>query len=39
MHYHGRKHGSVQVDVVLEELRALYLDLQRADGDFALHRV
>ena len=25
-HHHGRKHGSVWVDTMLEELRALHLD-------------
>jgi hypothetical protein len=32
VHYHhGRKHGGMQVDLVLEkELRALHLDLQEA---------
>jgi len=30
-YYHpGRKHGSVQADTVLEELRALHFDLQAA---------
>jgi hypothetical protein len=30
---HGRKHGSVQIDMVLEkELRVLHLDLQAAGG-------
>ena len=27
VHYHGRKHGSMQADMVLEELRVLHLDL------------
>ena len=33
VHYHhGGRHGSVQADMVLEELRVLHLDLQ-APGD------
>ena len=31
-HYHGRKHGSVQADRMLEELRVLHLDWQPARG-------
>jgi hypothetical protein len=27
-YHHGRKHGSVQADMVLEELRVLHLDLK-----------
>ena len=27
-YYHGRKHGSMQADMVLQELRVLYLDPQ-----------
>jgi hypothetical protein len=31
VHYHqGRKHGSLQADMVLEELRVLQLDLKAA---------
>jgi hypothetical protein len=30
---HGAKHGSVQADMVLEELRVLHLDLRAAEGD------
>jgi hypothetical protein len=31
VHYHlGRKHGSIQVDMVLEEQRVLHLDLKAA---------
>jgi hypothetical protein len=31
VHYHhGRKHGNLQADMVLEELRALYIDLNAA---------
>jgi hypothetical protein len=38
VHYHhGGKHGSMQLDMVLEkELRVLYLDPQAAEGDFML---
>ena len=36
VHYHhGRKHGGMQADMVLEEeLRALHLDQQAAGRDF-----
>ena len=36
VHYHhGRKHGSIQADMVLEkELRVLHLDLQEAKRDY-----
>ena len=36
VHYcHGRKHGGVQADMVLEkELRVLHLDLKAAGGDW-----
>ena len=39
VHYHhGRKHGSVQVDMVLEkELRVLHLDLKAASGGSLRH--
>ena len=30
--HQGRKHGSVQADMVLEELRVLHLDLKAARG-------
>ena len=30
VHYHGRKHGSLQADVVLEELRVLHLSPKAA---------
>ena len=30
---HGRKHGSVQADKVLEELRVLHMDLKAAQRD------
>jgi hypothetical protein len=34
VHYpHGGKHGSLQTDMALEELRVLHLDLQAAGGD------
>ena len=37
VHYHhGRKHGNVQADMVLEELRVLHLDLKAA-GDRMQH--
>jgi hypothetical protein len=37
VHYHHRgKHGSMQADMVLEELRVLHLDLQVAKGDCVL---
>ena len=41
VHYqHGRKHGSVQVVMVLEELRVLHLDLTAAKrGRSFLHRI
>jgi hypothetical protein len=29
-YHHDRKHGSIQADLVLEELRVLHLDLQAA---------
>jgi hypothetical protein len=32
-YHHGGKHGSVQADLVLEELRVLHLDAQAAAGD------
>ena len=28
VHCHGRKHGSMQTDIVLEELRVLLLDMK-----------
>jgi hypothetical protein len=31
------KHGSMQVDMVLEELRLLHLDSQAAEGDCEPH--
>jgi hypothetical protein len=37
VHYHGRKHGSMQADMVLEEPRVLPLDLQAAEGDCVSH--
>jgi hypothetical protein len=38
VHYHhGGKHGSMQADIVLEELRALHLDPQAAEGDSVPH--
>ena len=34
VHYHhGREHGSIQADIVLEELRVLHLDAKAATGD------
>ena len=38
VHYHhGRKHGSMQADMVLEkELRVLHLDPKAAEGDHLL---
>jgi len=31
VHYHhGRKHGSIQADMVLEDLKVLHLDLKAA---------
>jgi hypothetical protein len=37
MHYHGRKHGTIKTDIVLEkELRVLHLDPQAA-GDREPH--
>ena len=37
-HHYGRKHGSVQADMVPEkELRVLRLDLQAAKGDCVPH--
>ena len=33
-YHHGGKHGSLQADMVLEELRVLHLDPQAAEGDF-----
>ena len=40
IHYHGRKHGSVQADMVLEkELRVLHVDAQIAEGDCVPHWV
>ena len=36
--HHGRKHGSMQADMVLEkEPRVLHLDLQAAEGDCVAH--
>ena len=36
--HHGKKHGSVQADMVLEkELRVLHLYLQAAEGDCVPH--
>jgi hypothetical protein len=38
IHYHhGGKHGSIQVDRVLEEPRVLHFDLQTAEGDCVPH--
>ena len=34
--YRGRKHGSIQADMVLEELRILHLDPKPAEGDFTI---
>ena len=35
VHYHhGRKHGNIQVDMVLEELRVLHLGPQAVERDF-----
>ena len=40
LHYHhGRKPGSMQADMVLEESRVLHLDLKTAEGDWILHCV
>lgn len=37
-YHHGRKHGGVQADVVLEkEMRVLLLDLQTAGVDCVCH--
>jgi hypothetical protein len=34
VHYHhGRKHGRMQVDMVLEEMRVLHLDPQAAERE------
>jgi hypothetical protein len=34
-YHHGRKHGGIKADMVLEEeLRVLHLDPQEAEGDF-----
>jgi hypothetical protein len=39
-HHQGRKHGSRQADMVLEEeLRVLHLDPQAAEGDCEPHWV
>jgi hypothetical protein len=38
-YHHGKKHGSVQADMVLEELRLLHLDLQAAEEDCVPHWV
>jgi hypothetical protein len=36
--YHqGRKHGSMQADMVLEELRGLQLDLNEPGGESPFH--
>ena len=32
-YHHGRKQGSMQADMVLEELRVLHLDSQAVEGD------
>jgi hypothetical protein len=34
-YHHGRKHGSVQADMVLEELRVPHLDPKAAERDCA----
>ena len=37
IHYHhGGKHGSVQANIVMEELRILRLDTEAAEGDCAI---
>jgi hypothetical protein len=39
VHYHhSRKHGSIQADMVLEELRILHLDPKAAAGDSSAGR-
>jgi hypothetical protein len=35
--HHGRKHGSIQEDIVLEGPRVLHLDPKAAEGDFVPH--
>ena len=35
-YHHGRKHGRVQADMVLEELRVLPLDPQAVEGECVL---
>ena len=38
VHYHhGRKHGSMQADMVLEEPRVQHLDPQATKGDYESH--
>jgi hypothetical protein len=40
VHYHhGRKHSSIQTDIVLEELRVLHLDQQTTEGACVSHWV
>jgi hypothetical protein len=36
-YHHGRKHGSVQADVVLEEPKVLHLDLKAARRRLEFH--
>jgi hypothetical protein len=40
VHYHGRKHGTMQADLVLEEPREFYILIlvpQAAEGDHLPH--
>ena len=36
-HYYGRNHGATQADIIPEELKVLYLNLQEAGEDSLPH--